>query len=351
MASRKILKSFSSSLQGPFIVSAPMRPFAQSSLAAAVSKTGGFGFISHGPKTAEELSKARSILLQNQATLSTTDGIINIGVGYQIFQDKLDDAVSVFDAAANQNIPRAAWLFAPTNTQELKLWSDAISEASKHKTEIWIQVGSVQSALDAVAACGTDIILVAQGSDAGGHGLVSGSSIIALVPNIKDALAEKGYKNIPVFAAGGIVDGRGVAAALALGAYGAVLGTRFLASKEAEIPQGFQKALIESKDGGQDTARTRLYDSLRGTDWPREYDGRALLNQSFFDDKDGVSLQENQTRFKEAAKNTDTGFGVNGRLVTYAGSGVGAIKEVVSAVDIVKEILDESRKIIKGIQF
>src|SRR5437763_563577 len=75
-------------------------------------------------------------------------------------------------------------------------------------------------------------VLVMQGLDAGGHGWEKGAGVISLVPEAVDALEENGFAHIHVLAAGGIVDGRGVAAALALGAEGVVMGTRFLGALE-----------------------------------------------------------------------------------------------------------------------
>ena len=84
----------------------------------------------------------------------------------------------------------------------------------------------------------------------------------------------------PVPAAGGIADGRGVAAALALGAAGALLGTRFLAACEALVTPGVTKAIIEG--GGEDTDRSRVSDIARGAPWPSRYPARTLRNP-FFD--------------------------------------------------------------------
>jgi nitronate monooxygenase len=75
-----------------------------------------------------------------------------------------------------------------------------------------------------------------QGSDAGGHGPCPGAGIVSLVPETRGTLDREGFSGIGIFAAGGISDGRGIAAALACGANGVVMGTRFLASTEVELP-------------------------------------------------------------------------------------------------------------------
>ena len=131
------------------------------------------------------------------------------------------------------------------------------------------QVQDVDSALEAKKA-GADLI-VAQGTEAGGHGTLTRSTL-PLVPAIVDAVAPT-----PVAAAGGIADGRGVAAALALGAAGAVIGTRFCATQESLLPPAAKERLLHSKSG--DTIRTRLFDEVAGLEWPAQFNGRALKNR------------------------------------------------------------------------
>ncbi|MGZ4716618.1 MAG: nitronate monooxygenase [Acidimicrobiales bacterium] len=106
--------------------------------------------------------------------------------------------------------------------------------------------------------------------DSGGHGR-SGRSTIGLVPAIVDAVAP-----LPVVAAGGIADGRGLAAALMLGAAGITLGTRLLATTEAICDPTAAELLVTRR--GDDTTRTEAFDVIRGPAWPDGYDGRALRN-------------------------------------------------------------------------
>jgi nitronate monooxygenase len=116
---------------------------------------------------------------------------------------------------------------------------------------------------------GADII-VAQGAEAGGHGC--SRATLPLVPAVVDAVAPT-----PVVAAGGIADGRGLAAALCLGAQGALLGTRFYATPEALGAAAAKRRIVEAA-GGQ-TQRTRAFDIVRGLEWPSIYPGRALSNK------------------------------------------------------------------------
>ncbi len=130
------------------------------------------------------------------------------------------------------------------------------------------QVQDLDEARLAVQA-GADII-VAQGTEAGGHG--GGRSTLPLVPAVVDAVAPT-----PVVAAGGIADGRGLAAALALGAHGALIGTRFYASTEALGRQRAKQRIVSAR--GHETLRTRVFDIVRGYGWPQGYYGRALHNE------------------------------------------------------------------------
>ena len=106
------------------------------------------------------------------------------------------------------------------------------------KTKIWIQIGTVSDAVEVAHLCAPDVLVV-QGADAGGHGLAQGAGIASLLPEVADALREVGKDFIPLVAAGGIVEGRGVAACIASGANTVVIGTRFLASREANITKGY----------------------------------------------------------------------------------------------------------------
>lgn len=130
------------------------------------------------------------------------------------------------------------------------------------------QVQSVAMAREAVAA-GADVI-VAQGGEAGGHGVSRG--VMALVPEIVDAIGTE----VPVIAAGGIADGRGMAAALMLGASGVLLGTRFYASQEAAGHATAKERIREAT--GDDSVRSIVFDISRRNVWPSPFTGRCLRN-------------------------------------------------------------------------
>jgi nitronate monooxygenase len=119
----------------------------------------------------------------------------------------------------------------------------------------------------AAAAAGVDVV-IAQGQEGGGH--VGLMSTFTLVPQVADAV------DVPVVAAGGIGDGRGLAAALALGADGVLMGTRFLATKEAPVPDGWKRAILDA--AGHDTVRTSIPDWATDAAWPHPIAARAIRN-------------------------------------------------------------------------
>ncbi|MGI9005296.1 MAG: nitronate monooxygenase [Streptosporangiaceae bacterium] len=135
------------------------------------------------------------------------------------------------------------------------------------------------------ADAGADVI-VAQGTEAGGHG--GKRSTLPFVPVVADLGAP-----IPVLAAGGIADGRGPAAALALGAAGALMGTRFLVTLEALVTPSVIKAIIEAS--GEDTEGSRVSDIARGAPWPSRYSARTLRHP-FFDRALAAEAEEQLAR-------------------------------------------------------
>jgi nitronate monooxygenase len=338
----------------PFVIGAPMRVMAGPELAVAVSAAGGLGFIGPGNKTTETataLERARELLVRPgipasmQTYLKNESHVLPVGVGFQTWNDDMNTAVSAIKA----HKPCAAWLFAPRNGQkEFDSWTQHIREISPN-TQIWIQVGTLKEAIQAVESKSPPDVLVVQGAEAGGHGRATdGIGFITLLPEVADAVRSH---DIPLVAAGGIIDGRGAAAALCLGAAGMAMGTRFLASSEARISKGYQNEVVRATDGGVSTTRTTLYNLLRGTvGWPEAFSPRTIINRSWQEEKAGKSFDELKILHDEALKTGDAGWGPEGRLATYAGAGVGLIHDVRDAGDIVAGVRDETINILKELQ-
>ena len=333
----------------PFIVSAPMRVMSGPSLAMAVSGAGGLGFTGPGIKTKDMIVDLEEVsTLMNKArafdAFHSTHSLLPVGVGFQLWGEDIDVAVDNVERFK----PCAAWLYAPReDPEEFGHWSRRIRQASP-RTQIWIQIGTLGEAKHILKNPVKPDVVVVQGTEAGGHGRAKdGMGIMTLFPEIADAMSSS---QIPLLAAGGIADGRGVAAAQCLGASGSVMGTRFLASSQARISRGYQNEIIRATDGAVSTTRTLLYNHLRGTfGWPAEYSPRTIINKSHVEHLAGSAFEELKARHDEALTMGDSGWGPEGRLATYAGASVGLIHEVKDAGDIVRDVREDALERIRSL--
>jgi nitronate monooxygenase len=175
-------------------------------------------------------------------------------------------------------------------------------------------------------------VVVAQGSEAGGHG--GGRATLPFVPAVVD-IAD----TTPVLAAGGIGDGRGLAAALMLGAAGAMIGTRFEATNEALLDADETKAITAA--GASDTVRGRVLDIATDAGWPARYPARTLRN-SFTDTWEGKEseLESDQSALAEYRAAADRGD--RDYLPIWAGEAVDLITELDSASALVARIAEQA---------
>ena len=234
------------------IVLAPMDPASGGALAAAVSAAGGLGLIGGGYGNRE--------LLESEFTKA---GNQRVGCGF-ITWSMAKDPVLLDMALAHR--PAAMMLsFADPAPFAAKIRAAGVP--------MICQVHNLEHARRALDA-GADV-LVAQGTDAGGHGLTTRGTV-TLVPSVVDMVARE-RPEVLVLAAGGIADGRGIAAALMLGADGALLGTRFWATQEALIHPSAKARILAAT--GDETVRTSVYDIVRNRAWPAEYTGRLMRNR------------------------------------------------------------------------
>ena len=292
------------------IILAPMGAATGGKLAAAVTQAGGLGLLGVGYSDADWVNREFDLA-----------GNASIGAGfitwYLARQPRLLDV-------ALERAPAAVMLSFGDPTP----FAAAIKDAG---AKLICQVQSVSQACDAAQA-GADLI-VAQGAEAGGHGASRGT--LALVPAVVDAVAP-----IPVVAAGGIADGRGLAAALILGAAGALLGTLFYATEECLASAAAKRRLVES--AGDDTVRTTVFDVARGYDWPAAYTGRAIGNDftrrwhGREDDLQQDAAAERE-RYAQAAAASDMDT-----AVVFAGEGIDLIHDIVPAGQIVTRLVAEA---------
>ncbi len=185
--------------------------------------------------------------------------------------------------------------------------------------------------------------IVAQGGEAGGHG--GTRATLTLVPEIADLLARES-PDILLVAAGGMADGRGLAAALMLGADGVLLGSRFVASREAKVPSGFKEAIAAAD--GDATIKAHVMDIVRGFDWPKQFSGRTL-NRGFTARWHGheADLQEAETNAVERERFW-AGFR-DGDLECaglFIGEAVGLVDNVRPAAEIVGELVTEAESLL-----
>jgi nitronate monooxygenase len=231
------------------IALAPMGGSAGGALAAAVSNGGGLGLLGGGSGDRDWLSRELTLVAETTSR--------PWGVGFQSWA--IDPSTL---ASALQYEPAAVML----SFGDPRPFAGLVRQAG---VRLIIQVADMEEARQAVGE-GADLI-VAQGTEAGGHGARRGWSTLAFTPAVVDLAAP-----VPVLAAGGIADGRGVAAALALGAAGALIGTRFQATAESLVGPEAKKGLVDGR--GEDTERSSVLDIARGSRWPLEYTGRTLAH-------------------------------------------------------------------------
>jgi nitronate monooxygenase len=313
------------------IFSAPMGPdLTGPELVAAVSEAGGLGLMQ------AQLSPPADFREQIRRVRSATDK--PFGCNFILALPHEED----LQVALEEQVPIISFF-----------WGDPapyVERIHGAGSKVFLQVGSVAAARRAAAA-GVDVI-IAQGTEAGGH--VEGEvATMVLTPRIVDAVAP-----LPVAAAGGIADARGVVAALALGAEGVVLGTRFLLTSEANTHPVYKQKLLEATE--MDTVRTILF----GHGWPNA--PHRTLRTPFVEQWLGNESRAQESRPDEPVigktriadreipiqrfMSFPPSKRVSGDLESMAllaGQAVGLVAEIKSAGTIVRELADEATKLIK----
>jgi nitronate monooxygenase len=185
-------------------------------------------------------------------------------------------------------------------------------------------------------------VIVAQGSEAGGHGMNAqeGRGTLALVPEIADWLATHAPHTL-LLAAGGIADGRGLAAALMLGADGALVGSRLWATQESLAAAGAKtQATTTSGDG---TARSQVFDILRRKNWPAPYDFRAIRNDLHRQWESRVAELQADPEAARADYDAGVQAGDFSRAHATVGEAVGLIHDVPSAAEVIAQMTQQAR--------
>lgn len=232
------------------IVSAPMAFAGGGALAAAVSRAGGLGLIGGG--------YGDPVWLEQQFAAAAGE---RVGVGFITWSLRKSPSL-LTDVLRHR--PAAVML----SFGDPRPFADEIRAAG---AALICQCQDMAHVMDAVEV-GADLV-VAQGAEAGGHGALRGT--LSFVPEAADYLAQQAPGTL-LAAAGGIGDGRGLAAALMLGADGVLVGTRLWAATEALVKEGHRRAIVETDGDG--TLRTRVPDIARQIPWPRGFTARVRRN-------------------------------------------------------------------------
>ena len=307
------------------IIQAGMGGMARAELVAAVSNAGGLGMLGMVRMTPEFIRD------QIQKTRALTKHPFGVNLIEPVAP--ASGFESQLEACIQERVPVVS-LF----------WSDPapfVQRCHDAGIVVMLQVGSAEEARDGATA-GVDII-VAQGVEAGGH--VRGQvGLVPLLPAVVEAVAP-----VPVIAAGGIVDGRGLAAALALGADGVWVGTRFVASEESEAHADYKKRLLAASQADA------IYTEVFHVGWPPKSPHRVLRNPL----TDGGSAPRgpiasirigDQTFEVPPFGSAPPTIHTDGRIelmAQYAGQGVGLVRNVLPAAEIVQQMVSEAEAIIR----
>lgn len=292
------------------IALAPMDKVAGGELAAAVSRGGGLGLIGAGYSDGHWID----------AAFDEAEGE-SVGIG--VITWRVMKAPDLIERILNRR-PKVLMVSFGDATE-------IIQEAKGHGIATLWQIQSLNQAEHAMRA-GVDVIIV-QGQEAGGHGKERG--LVSLLPSVRDFTG----KEQCILAAGGIADGRGLAAALMLGADGVMMGTRFWASTEASGTNHAKTLLVKAR--GDETARSNVFDIVRGIDWPQGYSIRTVRNP-FLDrwssDTEQLSKSPERAREHYASANADD-FTVRALI---AGESIDLVRSIESAETLMSRIVSEA---------
>ncbi|MCE9671606.1 nitronate monooxygenase [Myxococcus stipitatus] len=293
------------------IVCAPMAMVAGGALAGAVSRAGGLGLIGGGYGDPEWIAQEHA----NAGGAPVGGGLITW---------MLEKNPAILDAALTHR-PRAFMLS----------FGDPRPHAAKVKASGAALLCQIQhlGQLDQALEAGAEVI-VAQSGEAGGHGMTNRSTL-TFVPEVADILAKRSPDTL-LLAAGGVADGRGLAAVLAMGADGALVGSRLWASRESLAHENSKAMAVRLT--GDDTDRSIVFDILREKDWPPGYTFRALKNKmterwSGREDELLAVVEEERATYHAAMAAGDYTIGHS-----TCGQVAGLIRDIPSAAEILEQM-------------
>ncbi len=292
------------------IIQAPMAFVSGGVLASAVCNAGGLGLIGGGYGDQEWLEQE----LNHSHNADIGCGFITWSLARQ---------PHLLDLVLATN-PKAVMLSFGDETPYIGPIKDA-------GASVICQIQTLNQALSAYDN-GADVI-VAQGSEAGGHGAIRGT--LSLVREVVDRIDK-----VPIIAAGGIADGRGLAAALMLGASGVLMGTRFCATRESLMPEQAKERALEAS--GDATLQSSVIDILRDKDWPGPYRLRSLQNDTL--DQWHGREQQLVDELDEQRDAYEAAFAAHDfdHAAVIVGEATGMLKDIPTAEDVIVEIIAEA---------
>jgi nitronate monooxygenase len=310
------------SLAAP-IAQAPMAYAAGGALASACARAGALGLVGGGYGELPWLRREYELAL----SLGPRE---RIGCGFITW--KLDEDASALDWVL-QHRPRALML----SFGDPRPYARRIAEAGCALLCQVQRMEQIPLAIEAGAA-----VVIAQGGEAGGHGMDThhGRAVMSFVPEAADWLAAHSPATL-LLAAGGIADGRGLAAVRMLGADGVLMGTRFWATQECLAPDAAKHHAL-AQDGDA-TARSRVFDILRRKDWPASYDFRALRNDLHRAWETRVETLEASPDAVRAEFERAAAQGDFTRANVTVGESVGLIRDIPAAADVIARMVEEAQ--------
>jgi len=312
------------------IALAPMALASGGALAAACARAGALGLVGGG--YGDLAWTQREYRLALQAVDSQ-----RIGIGFITW--KLDEDASALDWVLDlplEERPRAVML----SFGDARRYAARIAASG---APLICQIQRLEQAAQALEAGAQ--VLVAQGAEAGGHGMngLNGRSTLTLVPELADWLAGHAPETL-LLAAGGIADGRGLAAALTLGADGALLSTRLWATQESLAPLGAKQAALAA--GGDGTARSAVFDILRRKHWPAPYDFRALRNDLHRSWEGRVDALRAAPEAAQAGYDAGVQAGDYSRAHATVGEAIGLVHDLPEAGVLVKRLHAQAQAVL-----
>lgn len=307
------------------IIQAPIWPAAAPELAAAVCNAGGLGSIAavygSAGRVKEHIARVRELTDRPFAVNHVVRSLDE-----EAFAATLDARPAVISLSLGDP-------------------SDLVRRAHDAGARVIQQVHTVEQAQQAVAR-GVDAI-IAQGSEAGGHGMALGVGTMALIPQVVDTAA-----SIPVLGAGGIADGRGLAAALVLGAQGVNIGTRFVASTEASADAEWKQRVLTSRS--EDAVRFEEWEEIFPRKNPAAYPATPRVLRSPFIDKwrgHREAVRQAAPELREEILSVVREHRLD-KILPFGGQTTGLIHDVAPAAKILRDIVAEAEQALSNtIQF